>query len=289
MGLAGQILTFAWSKNPALRLSLWTATFCELRWSGSIAFGLWFWFHGLDAVNSAQCMEPQVCIYACTGAYGNIRSLMKAIYILAAIGEFIVWIRWIMFFIHCAFYRTGSFEERWSIRQPLEDLHTGNQRRSEFEESGRLRWLESLVIFVLLAFMLLSVILGIELEIKHNNLDGVQGIDTTGQIVPLAVGCFSMGRAIALVVMWSFGILKTDIETSPDLETASEFPPVRPSKAPAMPPLKHPNVYVARGRQSKQKTDIKEKRHDESEPWTKRSVRRGKPLPPAQASKDIFK
>ena len=284
IGLAVPIVAFAWSMNPDLKLSIWTATFCYLRWSGTIGFGLWFWFHGLDAVNSAQCMEPQVCVFTCAGAYGNIRSFMKFAYIFVATGAFVAWIHWIRFFIYCAFYRTGSFEERWSIMAPLGDLHT---RSCNCKDSPRLRWAVALGVFGVLGIVLCLVISGIELEIKYNHLDGLQGIDTTGQIVPLAVGCLSMGRAMGLVIMWMLGALRTEIEQSPDLETMSEFPSLWPSEVHRP---KYPNVHAQRNHQSKAKGKMKGKRHEELvEPWMKPGFRKGKPLPPAKARPGLFK
>ena len=54
-----------------------------------------------------------------------------------------------------------------------------------------------MAISVSIAFVVL--ILGTELEIKWNHLDGLGSVDTTGQLIPLTVGCFSLFRAIMLI------------------------------------------------------------------------------------------
>jgi hypothetical protein len=47
-----------------------------------------------------------------------------------------------------------------------------------------------------IAYVLL--ILGTELEIKWNHLDGLGSVETTGQLIPLTVGCFSLFRSLML-------------------------------------------------------------------------------------------
>jgi hypothetical protein len=286
------ILYIVWEHTPgALKLSFWTVTFCILRWSGSAAFGLWFWFHGLGAVNMAQCMEPRFCIYGCWSAYGNGRSFMKAGSICLAIGIFYFWILWIVSFVYCAFYRRGTFDERWSFTDPIRELRVSQEMDWEpVESTSGSRWLFSIKAYAQIAFELVSLIANIELEIRSNHLDGVRGVDTTGQIIPLAVGCLSLGRALALVVMWSLGALKTDIGRTPDpkIPMPPSLPrPVPPSLPQPMPPIR--SRLDGRQRQSNQITVSEVKRYGVSEPWTKRSVRKGEPLPPAQASKNIFK
>lgn len=54
-----------------------------------------------------------------------------------------------------------------------------------------------MAVSVSIAFVLLIV--GTELEIEWNHLAGLQRVDTTGQLIPLTVGCFSLFRAVMLI------------------------------------------------------------------------------------------
>src|SRR5208282_2181839 len=72
------------------------------------------------------------------------------------------------------------------------------------------RWGVVVLASIILVFCLCSIIFTIEIQIKYNHLEGVGRIDTTGQIVPLAVGCLSLGRAVILVVLWSIGAIETE-------------------------------------------------------------------------------
>jgi hypothetical protein len=50
--------------------------------------------------------------------------------------------------------------------------------------------------------MMIRTVIAMELEIKWNNLEGLRGFSTTGQIVPLTIGqCFTMFRALCLVYL----------------------------------------------------------------------------------------
>ena len=209
--LAIPILVFVWDMHPKMKLSYWTATFCILRWTGAIGFGLWFWFKGLNIVTTVQCMEPQTCIYKCSGAYGKSRKYQQANFIIGAIIAFAVWIAWIAFGIYCAFFRPGKFEERWSMSRPFRNRLTAKRIRDWFTEYHPvIWWCFAIIISMLFVFGLCTFISIIEMQIKHNHLDGVGGIDTTGQIVPLAVGCLSLSRALMLVVLWILGVIEPE-------------------------------------------------------------------------------
>jgi hypothetical protein len=54
-----------------------------------------------------------------------------------------------------------------------------------------------MAVSVSIAFILL--ILGTEKEIEWNHLDGLESVNTTGQLIPLTVGCFSLFRAVMLI------------------------------------------------------------------------------------------
>ena len=55
------------------------------------------------------------------------------------------------------------------------------------------------------AYSMLFSLLGSELQLKWNNLDGIAGVDSTGQILSLVIGCFTLFRSLALLVRKGFG------------------------------------------------------------------------------------
>jgi hypothetical protein len=72
--------------------------------------------------------------------------------------------------------------------------------------------------------LLAKLVVAIELQIKWNRLEGLTGVSTTGQIVPLTVGCFTLFRAIVLVLRRCFqvrkliGLAKKSKELTKELE-----------------------------------------------------------------------
>lgn len=199
------------------KLSYWTLSLCLLRWSGAIAFQTWFWFRGLDKVNQLQCMVPRVFWYGNTEASGGVRTWIKGGTTSGAVCVLIFLLGWIGIGLYCAFIRddTETFAERWYLKSDPY-LSTSPEEAGDERERTLLgiprRWrallFSLLVLFV--AFVIASMAVGLELEIKWNHLDGLGGIDTTGQIIPLVIGSLSLFSAMGFLVSRCFATLSQE-------------------------------------------------------------------------------
>jgi len=176
------------------RISFGLLTLFLFRYLAWNTLNLWFWFHGLTVENKDQCMEPRVFFFGNFGAYGNIRSAFKAFTIMGAIGfpGLLVW--WFISLLQRIFDADIPRGERWKVKLPkyfeaINALFGDDEGGSVF-----------IYHFVSTIWGLVYCIVAIELEIRWNNLDGIGGVSTTGQIIPLVVGCLSLARSIALVI-----------------------------------------------------------------------------------------
>jgi hypothetical protein len=180
-----------------------------LRWVCWNAFGLWFWYHGIEFVNPLQCMEPQVFFFTVLGAYGNVRTFFKVLFTLLGITSgFTVLLLpiqiWQMGIKNL--FRVEKRESRMNVASEWEEAMQGSGRRM------RLLFEVGFAVYGVgfAGLAVAAVLVGIELGIKWNHLDGLGSVSTTGQIVPLTVGCFSMFRALALVILGCFGFESTE-------------------------------------------------------------------------------
>jgi hypothetical protein len=127
-------------------------------------FAVWFWYRGLDEVHPDQCMEPRVFLVVNCSALGNIRTVFKvATPLLVVLSIVSAWT------IKCFQYVYLSAS--------LPDFITVGGRPRVF----------------LLGLIWLSVgIVASELQLKWNHIIGTNSVDTTGQIIPLALGVLSL-------------------------------------------------------------------------------------------------
>jgi hypothetical protein len=170
------------------RLSFWSLSFFMFRWIAWNALNLWFWFKGLGITNKAQCMEPRAFFFANFGAYGNIRMWFKfctAIGIVYSAYALYIWLK--------SFFRRlsgeGPHEERWKVI--FSDTWTEIAQNDFVAYYG----------FVTAIFGLAFSVAAIELELRWNNVDGITGVQTTGQIIPLVVGCMSLFRSFFFLLV----------------------------------------------------------------------------------------
>jgi hypothetical protein len=127
---------------------------------------VWFWYRGLDEEHQDQCMEPRVFLVVNCSAVGNIRTVFKvATPLLVVLSIVSAWtIKW--------------FQNVYLSASLPDFLTVGAQRR---------------VRVFLLGFIWLSVgIVASELQLKWNHIIGTNSVDTTGQIIPLALGVLSL-------------------------------------------------------------------------------------------------
>lgn len=118
--IALPIFVLASTKRSAVLLSVWTVAFIILRYCGTIAYHLWFWYRGLDEPNDLQCMEPRVFAFANVGAYGNIRTWYKICMTAFAVMALIFLIRMGWDLYKRAFRYQGPAHFRWRYNMPSE-------------------------------------------------------------------------------------------------------------------------------------------------------------------------
>lgn len=171
--------------------SFWNKTIFHIRFCALSGFYLWFWFHGLHVSHPAQCMEPRVWMFANGGAYGGIRIWFKVLSVILGVFS-VLGIVGIVYNFQKRFNEPGTWAQRWSFRTSGEE-DTG-------EDKDDVVW--TAVLVTLQGILPLAVaIIGVELEIRWNRLTGVQTVSSTGQVFPLIVGCFSLFRGIALILI----------------------------------------------------------------------------------------
>jgi hypothetical protein len=195
------------------RLSFWTLGFILFRVIAWNSLNLWFWFHGLYVENPQQCMEPRVFLFANCGAYGNVRKVFKASTIMTAL--YLGWylVRWIMSFLARISDPEGTYKERWEVKM---DYTMGFLPQGLYDEELVLPmprgfgW--TVFLFICGALGLIIAITGAELQFRWNNVTGIDGISTTGQIIPLVVGAVSLFRAVSLTILVCFFGVKEEDE-----------------------------------------------------------------------------
>lgn len=209
--LAIPILLTALSSEEEVNLSYWTVSFILLRWCVSNSLNIWFWFHGVDVPNPLQCQEPRAFLYANFGAYGNVRTAFK---VFAAFGGVYtalwIFLGFIPSIYKREFIREGNFDERFKVDWK-EYLPRHGEENDNPEHGGAaavgvgIEPGESVAVGLTMFFTgtltFAFAVMGVELQIRWNNLTGLGNIETTGQIIPLTIGCFSLFRALILAIV----------------------------------------------------------------------------------------
>src|SRR5205085_9357963 len=154
--------------ESGIKVSFWSTALAGLRWMGILVVKLWFWFKGIYIPNEAQCIEPRVFFYANLGAYGGIR----------------IWIR--LFLVLCTILSSGGLVIGfWTafqlIRRALRGEGSVDERLGSHSDNGN----DYKRLIGYGAYSMLFSLLGSELQLKRNNLDGIAGVDSTGQILSL--------------------------------------------------------------------------------------------------------
>jgi hypothetical protein len=148
-------------------------------------------------------MEPQVFFFTALGAYGNIRTFFKVMFTLLGVSSGIT-----VLLVPVQAWRMGITNLlRVENKEPRADMESEwNGAMEGLGKRIRLLFQVGFAIYGigLAGAALATVLVGIELGIKWNHLDGLGSVSTTGQIVPLTVGCFSLFRALALVILGFF-------------------------------------------------------------------------------------
>jgi hypothetical protein len=238
-GLLLPIVILAWTNDPKVNLSYLTVSAAWWRWVASNGLNIWFWYRGLDIPNPAQCKEPRVWLFANLSAYGNVRTFFKIASTMSGVIS-VVWIfgGFTPSIINRGFRRVGRFEKRFAagpelvLWGPLSDLlvedeheqetgqagegnespagpegGSGENNREETEnENERKRTLGEVLAklgagLLCISLLYTASIVGMELQIRWNNLTGLGNVSSVGQIIPLTIGCFSLSRALFLALV----------------------------------------------------------------------------------------
>jgi hypothetical protein len=238
------------------------------RWIAFNSFSIWFWYHGLDVYNYAECQGPRVFLFANLSATGRIQTYYKYFTTTSGVWSFIFLCIWVVLFYRRRFRKKGSEERQERNEIPVSDSEESETSTNEeyydrifnrvgllilgnalictfclglygavigsstvgplliqsmaFERSRYKRALK----FVLTTFggvlVLMLCILPVELQVAWNKLGGVGGISSTGQLISLTIGSFSLFRAVWLVLMKSEDESSEDSDSSGDDEADPE-------------------------------------------------------------------
>lgn len=209
------ILAIIGNSSSNVHVNFWTVGMILTRWMALNAYYLWFWFYGIAIPNVAQCMEPRVFLYANLGAYGSARTVFKVFTVIGAIPTPFILLWLVSYLIQAIFRQEVSFAERFKLRiKKFGQSYLDPPSSAQILGSIGLGWVAMLNWRVLIAFIppigftrklalgslvtLALAILALELEIKWNNLKGVDSVSSSGQIIALVIGSLSLFRAFGL-------------------------------------------------------------------------------------------
>jgi hypothetical protein len=152
-----------------------------------LCVNLWFWFKEVDVVDPAQCMVPRVFFFANLSAHSGIRVLFRIFCVLATLLTLMLIITSII-----------------GIRAQLND-----QEPRPVNPIPVKPWIQSVFKFmsnpvpsrIFAAAYLAFVILAFELQLRWNHIDGINSVNSSGQIIPLTIGTLSLLQAIVSVTL----------------------------------------------------------------------------------------
>jgi len=139
------------------------------------AYQAWFWWVGLDRLRRLPCARTDTFFFVRADMYGSFRTFGKAFSIFMLV--FVVVILGLML----AFRRRRVDKQIPADARPMVGLVTA---------PGKLIGLAGLISMVVSA---------VELTLKWNNVQGVNSIDSAGQLIPLILG---IGTFIGMVLNW---------------------------------------------------------------------------------------
>ena len=213
-------------KRAALLLVLWIA---------SVSLNIWFWFSGLDVQNDGQCMEPRVFFFANLDARGGIRVLFRILcllpgaILLTIILSVIVKSRRKRKVLQDEERVISALRSKGKVKNssPPAVSQTGLELQPKVpvtipqspvpsvpivsavpakasasptpaqtpKENMIRKWGGAMFLTLTLVFYIVAS----ELQLGWNNLDGINSLNTTGQIIPLVIGTLSLLRTLFLL------------------------------------------------------------------------------------------
>lgn len=204
-------------------------------WIASVSLNVWFWFRGLDVQNDGQCMEPRVFFFANLEARGGIRVLFRilclfpAAILLAIIVSGVLKshrkrkvlrdeeraisalpaVRNVTKPTSSQSVTQGGVEHQTIVSVPIPQspvpsvpavstvipkASTPIPAQTQNENMNR-KWGGAMFLTLALVFYIVAS----ELQLGWNNLDGINSLNTTGQIIPLVIGTLSLLRTLFLL------------------------------------------------------------------------------------------
>lgn len=209
-------------------------------------FAIWFWYSGLDAVHSAQCMEPRVFLFYNLSAKGPVRIVFRVFTVLSLMiaiisgGGAVLFQSISLSIVSSNDFRTlfphdlviesdGSVTETSqptqiqvthvtagenggqgttaiphgggegeTKQQPHKPAPTAAEISTETQHTThRFR------VPILGSICLVWGILASELQLKWNHIVGINSINTSGQVLPLVLGVFSLLYTL-FALKWEF-------------------------------------------------------------------------------------
>jgi hypothetical protein len=215
------IITAAVTSRSGIVLSYWTVSVTLLRLVAFNIFNTWFWFRGLDHENQTQCQEPRVFFFANLSALGGIRTYYKVNMVLNCLASLMVLGIWIFMFL--SILQESNRQSRWVYRLKSDRDNALGVFAIGTGIVSVIFGLYGMVFYALVGVQVLQMQTGVpiarrivcailcgatlvalfimpmELQVSWNKLEGVGGITSTGQLISLTVGTFSLIRAVFLM------------------------------------------------------------------------------------------
>jgi hypothetical protein len=154
----------------------------------------WFWFKGIDKPNASQCMDPHVFLWANLDALGHVRKMFEAGTIIVVFASLCLVVGWLL--LLCS--RDVFNEDDWKVS--FFYFIFGDK--------------EGPAIYALFSaygvglFGMAFGIVAIEVQLKWNNISGVDGIGTSGQIISLVIRCSTGARVVWIMLMKIFSKMR---------------------------------------------------------------------------------
>jgi hypothetical protein len=179
-------------------------------------YSAWFWFSGLDIMDpTPPGCEPIMFMFAMVRITGHVRFFWRVIAImyssyfgiLLAMGMFSVMV-WCFSLTHAIILKPKSnFKKQWRAFWAYTTKSLSHDERLHFDTKSELTAYR--ILRVTNALIILLFMVGIEMTINWNHLEGVTnsaGIQSTGQIIPTVIGAASMVRIMWILFMRFLGV-----------------------------------------------------------------------------------
>jgi hypothetical protein len=195
-------------------LSRWWGALLHILYVATSGLNVWFWFKAVGMISPAQCMEPRVFFFANFSAVGKIRVFFRIASVASCVIPLVVEVIFLKNFVKAAIAKRRQELPISTTNVPVETTEpgqrgtVGSDRDISFTDILRDAKNSGAIIATGGILYLAFFVIAVELQIAWNHLDGVDSIQTTGQIIPLVIGGFSFIRSGYMLVLPGSAVAK---------------------------------------------------------------------------------